>query len=360
MKLKSLLRTVLTQVNQPLEHWERYRVPAPMADVKMEYTTLGRTGLRVSVMGLGSGGYSRLGLQKWRRWAPHKIRSERHACDIIQRAVGYGINIIDTAQSYRTEPVIARAIQRIPRDTIHLSTKALLFDQGSWLTETGVQQVIDRSLQNLNTDYIDIFNIHGVPLKHYAYVVEDVVPELLAARDAGKIRFLGITELFSHDTRHTMLKRAIADDCWDTVMVGFNVLNQSARTQIFPTTQAKAIGVLSMFAVRRALCHPRALAKVLTQLQQTDPAAVSEALTEMIHEDPGLTVLWREGDAANLPDAAYRFCRHDPGTDVVLFGTGDYAHLDANVASLLKPPLPDPVLERLQTLLGHLTNLSGN
>ena len=55
-------------------------------------------------------------------------------------------------------------------------------------------------------------------------------------------------------------------------------------------------------------------------------------------------------------EAAYRFVRHEPGVDVVLFGTGDAAHLKTNVASLLKPPLPEPDRAKLVALFGHLTN----
>jgi L-galactose dehydrogenase len=56
-------------------------------------------------------------------------------------------------------------------------------------------------------------------------------------------------------------------------------------------------------------------------------------------------------------EAAYRFARHEPGVDVVLFGTGDAAHLRSNIASLLKPPLPDADREKLKALFGHLTGI---
>src|SRR5205085_9734692 len=52
--------------------------------------------------------------------------------------------------------------------------------------------------------------------------------------------------------------------------------------------------------------------------------------------------------------AAYRFARHEPGVDVVLFGTGDAGHLRANVESLLKPPLPEADRQKLAALFGHL------
>ena len=56
-------------------------------------------------------------------------------------------------------------------------------------------------------------------------------------------------------------------------------------------------------------------------------------------------------------EAAYRFVRYEPGVDVVLFGTGDVAHLRSNVASLLKPPLPEADREKLTALFGHLKGI---
>ena len=60
------------------------------------------------------------------------------------------------------------------------------------------------------------------------------------------------------------------------------------------------------------------------------------------------------GGASSLTDAAYRYVRHEPGVDVVLFGTGDTEHLRANVASILKSPLPAADRTKLEDLFSHL------
>ena len=74
----------------------------------MQYTTLGRTGLKVSVAGLGCGGSSRLGLEQG--------HSDAHAVGIIRAAVDMGVNLIDTARGYGTEHVVGLALKEIPRD----------------------------------------------------------------------------------------------------------------------------------------------------------------------------------------------------------------------------------------------------
>jgi L-galactose dehydrogenase len=73
-------------------------------------------------------------------------------------------------------------------------------------------------------------------------------------------------------------------------------------------------------------------------------------------DDP-LGFLIHEGGATSMIEAAYRYARHEPGVDVVLFGTGDSAHLRSNVAALLKPPLPEADREKLTKLFGHLTGI---
>ena len=76
-------------------------------------------------------------------------------------------------------------------------------------------------------------------------------------------------------------------------------------------------------------------------------------------DDP-LGFLTNSGDASSVPNSAYRYCRHTPGVDVVLTGTGKIEHLKQNVASILEPPLSAASLERLDTLFGKVASVSGN
>jgi L-galactose dehydrogenase len=76
-------------------------------------------------------------------------------------------------------------------------------------------------------------------------------------------------------------------------------------------------------------------------------------------ENP-LGFLTAEGVASSLPEAAYRFCRWEPGMDVILSGTGSVEHLRDNAASLSLPPLPDAVTERLRQLFARIDSVSGN
>ena len=82
----------------------------------MEYTTLGRTGLKVSIAGLGCAGFSRLGLGAG--------RSEAEAVALVRHAHDLGVNLFDTAAAYGTESVVGQAIKSAPRESVVIATKA--------------------------------------------------------------------------------------------------------------------------------------------------------------------------------------------------------------------------------------------
>src|SRR4051794_32970144 len=150
----------------------------------MDYTTLGRTGLRVSVAGLGCGGFSRLGLGTG--------KTEAHAEGSVRRALALGINLLDTAAAYGTEAVVGRAIKGTPRDRVVICTKALvpaLDDAPARVVES-----LNASLKALDTDHVDVFQLHGVPPSEYARARDVIAPALLREKEKGKLRFLGITE----------------------------------------------------------------------------------------------------------------------------------------------------------------------
>ena len=310
----------------------------------MEYVLLGRTDLRVSVMGLGGGGPSRTGQSYG--------KSETESVAVVCEAIDNGINFIDTAERYRTETLVGKALREVGRDGIVLSTKKSLPEV---LTGRSVIESLEASLKRLGTDYIDIYHLHGLEMDRYEFCYQEIVPVLLKLRDQGKIRYMGVTERFGEDMRHEMLQRAMRDDVWDVVMVGFNILNQSARRTVFPASQKRDIGVLIMFAVRRALSRPERLRTVIRELVEKDLIDGKQ-----IDSDDPLGFLLHESGAVSITDAAYRFCRYEPGVHVVLSGTGNPDHLRANIASFDRPPLPDSDVELLRQIFARVDCVAGN
>jgi aryl-alcohol dehydrogenase-like predicted oxidoreductase len=308
----------------------------------MQYTTLGRTGLRVSVAGLGTGGFSRMGLKSG--------KTEAEAARLVLDAVELGVNLIDTAPPYGTEGVVGLALKAIPRDKVVVATKSTVHRNNEWWTPERMVASLDNSLRLLGTDYVDVFNLHAVDPPMYDYARNTLAPALVEQQAKGKIRHIGLTENPIVDHTNATLKRAVNDPVWDVFMVGFHMMHQVPRGNVFPATQQKGIGTLIMFAVRSIFADPPRVAREIKALAAK--GLVDKAFAES--DDP-LGFLVHESGAASMIEAAYRFARHEPGVDVTLFGTGDAAHLRANIASLLKPPLPEADRAKLAALFGHLT-----
>jgi aryl-alcohol dehydrogenase-like predicted oxidoreductase len=304
----------------------------------MQYTTLGSTNLKVSVAGLGCGGNSRIGLGTG--------ASEAQSVALVRQALDLGINFLDTANAYETEGIVGKAIKGRPREAVVISTKSHA------TSGPGVLANLENSLRQIDTDYVDVFHLHGLRPGDYDKAMAEIVPGLLKAKEQGKLRHIAVSETGPRDPEHTMLARAVEEGVFEVFMLGFSMMHQNARVHLLPRTREKGIGTLCMFAVRNIFSKPDVLRRTLGEL-----AAEGKVPAALAAEKDPLGFLVHEGGAESVVDAAYRFARHQPGIDVVLFGTGNVAHLKANVASILRPPLPAADTKRLHELFGHLVGV---
>lgn len=135
-------------------------------------------------------------------------------------------------------------------------------------------------------------------------------------------------------------------------MLAFHLMHQNARRIVFPHTREKGVGTLLMFVVRNIFSQPGVLAETMRKL-----AADGKVPAEFAAKENPLDFLIHAGGAKNLTDAAYRFARHEPGADIVLFGTSKIEHLQSNIASILSPPLPKADVEKLYALFGELRSI---
>lgn len=307
----------------------------------MEFTTLGRTGLRVSVAGLGCGGFSRLGLGRG--------KSNAEAMALVRAALDHGVNLFDTAAAYGTEEVLGRALKG-RREGVVLATKAMTREGERALSGDEVIASLEASLKRLRTDRVELFQLHAVLPREYDYVVDEIVPALLRAKEAGKIRHIGITESAPNDHDHDTLARALDHEVWETMMVGFHMMHTNARDTLFQRTRRHGVGTLLMFVVRNVFSQKARLAEEMQAL-------VASGLLPAAFADDPLGFLMHADGASSMTDAAYRFVRYEPGVDVVLFGTSEIAHLRENIASILKPPLPLMDRVRLLERFAHLVGV---
>ena len=308
----------------------------------MEYTTLGNTGIRASVAGLGCGGGSRLGQTRG--------LSKRESVALVRVAMDLGVNYLDTAAVYGTEAIVGEAIKSVSRDKIFVATKATIRKDGELLPVDDLLASLDNSLREIGTDYIDVFQFHAVPPNLYKQIRDEYAPAFLREKEKGKIRHLGLTETPPNDPAGEMLVKASVDPIWEVVMLGFHMMHQVARRNCFPGTMKNRIGTTIMFVVRSIFSLPGRLEDTIKKLEAEGkvPTWLAESdnpLGFLIHED---------GGAKSIIDAAYRYARHEPGTDVILFGSGIEEHIRTNIGSILGPPLPEADLAKLEELFGHL------
>jgi len=307
----------------------------------MEFTNFGKTGMKVSVAGLGCGGGSRLG--------KNRGMSKAESVALVRTAMDLGVNYLDTANSYTTEDIVGEAINAVSRDQVFIGTKSLIRKEGKMLPVEAVIASLDNSLRELKTDYVDVFQFHAVNPDTYDDALNIYAPALLKEKEKGKLRFLGFTESPPNDANQEVLKRAAKDDVWEAIMLGFHMMHQNARDNAFPYTQEKGIGTLLMFVVR-------SIFSIEGRLQSDMKALAAEGRVPqwLAEKENPLDFLIHEGGADSVIDAAYRYARHEPGADIVLFGTGSIEHLKTNLASILAPPLPKEDTDKLNELFGHL------
>jgi len=201
------------------------------------YRTLGKTGEKVSMMGLG--GYH-IGMQK----------DEKESIQIIRSAVDNGINFLDNCWDYNggeSEVRMGKALRDGYRQRVFLMTKLDGHDK------TTAAKQIDESLSRLQTDHIDLMQFHEVirfedPDKIFAPVGS--LEAALEAKKAGKIRYIGFTGHKNPDIHLKMLETADKHNFhFDTVQMPLNVMDahyNSFGKKVLPVLVKKQIGVLGM------------------------------------------------------------------------------------------------------------------
>ena len=167
----------------------------------MEYVTLGKTGLKVSRLGLGGIPIQRIDAE-----------AARKLLDAVEAA---GINYIDSARGYSvSEELLGQALEG-RREKFVLATKTMARDHD------GMAKDIETSLHNLRTDYIDLYQVHNPSLQHLEQVCAPggALEALLEARKAGKIGHLGLT---AHSP--AVFEKALELDWVETVMFPYNIV----------------------------------------------------------------------------------------------------------------------------------------
>lgn len=320
----------------------------------MIYRRLGRTGLRMPIMGMGSGGGpDPLGQ------ASGVPEPEIHS--LLHRAFDLGITYFDTSPGYmESEVILGRALKSIPRGKLILSTKIALAsgmpgEPIQTMRPEEVKEAVDRSLARLQTDYIDIMLLAVAGPEHFDVVVNQHLPVLQNLQRSGKISFIGSSELSRSDGNHEWLRKILPTGLVDVAMVAHNMINQCAREEVFPYCVKNDIGVINIFTVRRVFGVPGRLDEVLADLIQRN--VVKEDAIDLNHP---LAFLLENGEAGSLIEAAYRYAAYTSGVTTVMNGANEIPWLEENVRNIQKGPISELNRQRLREIFANVHEAIGN
>ncbi|MBK9609784.1 MAG: aldo/keto reductase [Betaproteobacteria bacterium] len=205
----------------------------------MEKRKLGRTGLDVSRIALGASPFG--SVNRANDWDPFSIEGRRIAIATIHRALDLGINYIDTAPAYGTghSETLIGEVMKTRRHECVLATK-VWFE----LNRQAVIASVHDSLKRLQSDYIDVVQVHGrmYPVAEYEHIVHggplDALREL---RDAGKIGFIGITT----EEPWTALQ-FLPHPEFDVYQIAYNFIYQAAARHFLIEAAKACAGVVTM------------------------------------------------------------------------------------------------------------------
>ncbi len=189
--------------------------PAPV------YRMLGRTGLKITMISFGA-----------------MLTPE---AEVMRVAFDHGVNYVDTARRYmggKNEEIVARALQG-KRDKVYVATKTAA------KSKQDVFKDVETSLKALETDYVDVIQLHNITGKDDRMLSPEIREALVRLREQGKVRFFGVT---THKNEAEVLHALVDDKArfFDTVLVKFNFKSDAATTQAIARAAQANIGVIAM------------------------------------------------------------------------------------------------------------------
>lgn len=292
----------------------------------MKYRRLGKTGLSVSVIGVGT-------WQFGGEWGKEFTQSEVDA--MFERARSLGINLVDTAECYgdhTSERLVGRAISR-DRDDWVVATKfghrfAGLHKRVDLWSARDVVAQLERSLRALDTDHVDVYQFHSGPDE--AFDQDDLWETLRAQVDAGKIRHLGTSIGANDETHQTDSSTKVGAE---VIQVIYSRLDREPEEAVLPSCQRQDLGVLA----REALAGGLLSGKYAPGMRFTDPADTRS--TRPVEETDRRLRRAQEIAATEVPEGtsmaawSLAWCLQHPALTAVIPGCKSVEQVESNAAA---------------------------
>lgn len=267
--------------------------------------------MQVSVLGFGG---AEIGFQGV---------DQREVDKLLGSALDAGLNLIDTAECYaNSEELIGRAVSD-RRDDYFLFTKcghAAGLDLPDWDPRM-LEQSIDRSLERLKTDYVDVIHLHSC--SEEVLRQGDVIDVLKRAKEKGKTRFIG----YSGD--HTNALYAVRTGAFDSLMTSLNVADQEAADLTLGEAAERGMGVI----IKRPVANV-----AWRHAEEPDPKAYEYRYWQRLQK---LNYDWLKGDLEEAVGKVLRFTLSTPGVHTAIVGTSKPDRWASNARLLKQGALPD-------------------
>ena len=315
----------------------------------MEYTELGRTGLRVSRAGFGGGGIGQV-------WG---ATTDEESVRAVHRALDLEINFFDVAPGYgngKAEEVLGTALEG-RRDRAVVATKVRLRAEEMEDVAGAVNRSVEASLRRLRMDSVDVLHVHN---RFTAQRGE--APDSLSAADAlgpvleayqkvqaaGKTHFIGLSAMDHHVPT---MKRIMESGHYDTVLAYYNLLNRTAQEvppqgvslldqgQIIPLAKSLGMGLIGI--------RSHAAGALSTQL---DRVVRPDTLVGQDEARAKTLDFLVAGQIRTLSQAAMVFCLMNPDIDTTVPGVKNVAEAEEIAGCVDLPPIPASHLGRLREL----------
>jgi L-galactose dehydrogenase len=290
----------------------------------MIYKELGKTGLKVSIIGFGA---SPLGNE-------FGVADPQEGERAVHYAIERGVNYFDVAPYYGRTLAEMRLGQALVgrRDKVILATKAGRYDIDSFDFSAGrVEQSVEESLARLKTDYIDVFQVHDIEFGSKEQIIHETLPAMHKLKQAGKVRFVGVTGYPLH-----LLKDVAEAAEIDTILsyCRYNLMDTSMDGVLTPVAKRRGIGL-----VNASPLHMRLLTEKGAPDWHPAPQKVLAAGREAAR--------YCRSRGVDIADLALQFALQHDYVATTLVGMSKVEHVDRNVEAVGVAPDPELLAEVL-------------
>ena len=302
----------------------------------MEYVNLGSTGLKVSRLCLGAMTY---GSKQWRPW----VLEEEDARPFIHKALELGINYFDTADMYsvgKSEEILGRALKEFGsrRDRVIVATKVYSAmsddpnDKG--LSRKHIMHSIDNSLRRLDTDYVDLYQIHrfdsATPVEETMRALDDIIR-------AGKALYIGASAMYGWQF---MKMLATSDRLglarFVTMQNYYNLIYREEEREMLPLCRAEGIAVTPFSPLARGFVVGN---RRKEDYGETVRAKTDEFSRKQYYRPEDFAIVDRVTELAKKRDlnnaqVALAWVLHQPGITAPIIGASKPGHLEDAMKAL--------------------------